>query len=136
MNVKAIIDSVATPHSGEWMAQANTREAAERTYFRVETSGKPAPDLEPILAAFPWTAWQYADNILRKAFPAGEKAISTDAWISLAYAEGVLKGPFPAGEKVMLENEECFQQYLNFLHTTDLGHYADVCIRHGITPEL
>ena len=59
---------------------------------------KPFPAGEDAIAKDGYQSFKYANDILHKRFPKGEPAIAKDPWNSLFYAVHVLHGRFKAGE--------------------------------------
>ncbi len=59
------------------------------------------PEYEAVVASYPKWSLQYAEDVLKGPFPAGEAAMATDLRIGFDYATRVLKGPFPALEPLL-----------------------------------
>jgi hypothetical protein len=54
-----------------------------------------------VIAAAPWYAYWYAENIVKGQFPEGEKAIARNPTYSYWYATVILKRRFLAGEEII-----------------------------------
>jgi len=73
---------------------------------------KPFPAGEKAIATNAYLSFYYTKNILgRKPFPAGEKTIATDAYYAYRYARYVLKKRFPAGEKAIATDAQYREKY-------------------------
>ncbi len=60
----------------------------------------------------PHQSYWYANFILKRRFPAGEKAIATDPYYACLYARHVIKGRFPEGEAVIATDPRWSVEYL------------------------
>lgn len=66
---------------------------------------------EAVIAGNADASYWYASEVLKKPFPAGEAAIAKEAYDSLYYARDVIKGPFPAGEAAIASDADASYQY-------------------------
>ena len=59
---------------------------------------------EKAISVEPYYAFYYAQDVLKRPFPAGEAVIASDAYYAYYYARDVLKGPFSLGEATIAKS--------------------------------
>ena len=81
--------------------------------------------LESIIAVDACFSLVYA-LITQEPFPKGEEAMATNAWTSSSYASSVLKRRFPAGEKAIIKSKgssgldgKAYMNYVNMINRRD-----------------
>jgi hypothetical protein len=86
----------------------------------------PFPAGEATFATDPLYAFYYATGPLKKTrFPAGEPAIATEASLSYAYAQNVIRGPFPAGELAIAKDREFGFRYAELIDDHDPASWGE-----------
>ena len=70
-------------------------EAYYAFYYAQDVLKRPFPAGEAVIARDAYYAFYYAKNVLKGPFPLGEPAIAKDSWYASYYAKNVLKAPFP-----------------------------------------
>ena len=82
----------------------------------------PFPAGEGAIAKDPYSAFFYALNVLRAPFPAGEAAIAKKADWAYEYARDVLRAPFPAGEAAIATDPWWLEMYKAFVRRWKENH--------------
>ena len=81
-------------------------EAYYAFYYAQDVLKRPFPAGEAVIASDAYYAYYYARDVLKGPFSLGEATIATDAKYSYRYARSVLKGPFPAGEEAISKDPD------------------------------
>ncbi len=102
--------------------------------------------LEYDAAKDPYLALLYARHVLKKRFPAAEKAIIKSSF-AYQYVEYVIQGPWPEYEAYMMDGREPgdimpletlqdIHWYLAFVRSVSFSSYCSFVIRYGLKLEL